>query len=165
MTGPFVIGRLAPEHDRLAFSCGHPALDGYLHNQAGQDVRRRIANCFVASSENSSRVAGFYTLAAASIPLADLPAAQTRRLPRYPLLPAALIGRLAVETNCRGIGLGAALLVDALRRAAEAEPAVFAIIVDAKDEVAARFYRHFGFTPFVSRPSSLFLPITTALQL
>lgn len=165
MTAPFSIGPLRPEHDRPAFACGNEALDRYLHSQASQDVRRHVANCFVATATETSLIAGYYTLAAASLPLTDLPEAQAKRLPRYPVLPAALIGRLAVDGRWRGVGLGGALLFDGLLRAAKAEPAVFAVIVDAKDEQASAFYRHFGFIPFVSRPSSLFLPVATAAKL
>lgn len=156
---------LGPDHDRLGFSCGVDALDRYLHSQAGQDVRRHVANCFVASPPDSTAIAGFYTLASASIPLLDLPAVETKRLPRYPVLPAALIGRLAVDQRYRGKSLGAALLFDAIQRAALADAAVFALTVDAKDDTAVAFYRHFGFTRYASRPMSLFLPMATAMKL
>lgn len=165
MTASFIIRSLAPEHDRQAFSCGVDALDRYMQNQAGQDVRRRISNCFIASPAEGAVIAGYYTLAATSIPVLDLPEAETKRLPRYPVLPAALIGRLAVDRRYRGRDLGAALLFDAIQRAVRAEAAVFTMVVDAKDEGAAAFYRHFGFTPFASRPMSLFLPIATAMKL
>jgi GNAT superfamily N-acetyltransferase len=165
VTALFEIVPLSAEHDRLAFSCGVGALDGYLHHQAGQDMRRRIANCFVATPRGTNSIAGFYTLSAASIPLADLPRDQAKRLPRYPVLPAALIGRLAIDRRQERQGLGSALLVDAFQRASRAAPAIFAIIVDAKDDNAARFYRHFGFQPFVSREMSLFLPVATAAKL
>ncbi|AOO83419.1 GNAT family N-acetyltransferase [Bosea vaviloviae] len=165
MTASFVIQSLAPEHDRLAFSCGVDALDRYLQNQASQDVRRHISNCFVASPVESAAIAGYYMLAAASVPVLDLPEAETKRLPRYPVLPTALIGRLAVDRQYRRRNLGGALLFDAIQRAARAEPAVFAMIVDAKDEDAAAFYQHFGFMPFANRPMSLFLPVATAMKL
>lgn len=165
MTASFSIRPLAPEHDRLAFSCGVDALDRYLQTQAGQDVRRHVANCFVAAPADTTIVAGYYTLAATSIPVIDLPEDVTRRMPRYPVLPAALIGRLAVDRQYRKHSLGAVLLFDAIQRAARAEPAVFAIIVDAKDEDAAAFYRHFGFASFTGRPLRLFLTVATALKL
>ncbi|MGL4285675.1 MAG: GNAT family N-acetyltransferase [Phreatobacter sp.] len=95
----------------------------------------------------------------------DLPPAEAKRLPRYPVLPAALIGRLAVDRQYRRRDLGAALLFDAIQRAARAEAAVFTMVVDAKDEGALAFYRHFGFAPFASRPMSLFLPLATAMKL
>ncbi len=165
MTATFSINPLSSEHDRLAFACGVDALDRYLQTQASQDVRRHISNCFVASPIGTAIVAGYYTLAAASVPVLDLPEEVTKRLPRYPVLPAALIGRLAVDRQYRKRSLGSVLLFDAIERAVRAEPAVFAVVVDAKDEDAAAFYRHFGFTPFASRPLSLFLPAATAMKL
>ena len=108
-------------------------------------------------------IAAYYTFAAASLPLTDLPEEDKKRLPRYGLLPAGLIGRLAVDKNYLGRGLGGALIMDATRRAAGADPAIFALVVDAKDENAAGFYEHLGFKRFASRPLSLFLPIATAL--
>ena len=164
MSAPYRIENLGGGHDRAAFACGVEALDRYLKTQAGQDIRRRVANCFVAVPSDGKTIAGFYTLAAASIPLAELPPEQARKLPRYPILPAALIGRLAVDSRHAGRSLGSALLFDAMERAAKAAPAIFAILVDAKDEDAARFYRRFGFQTFASRPLTLFLPIATALK-
>jgi ribosomal protein S18 acetylase RimI-like enzyme len=161
----FRIEVLSTPHDRAGFSCGADPLDRYLRTQASQDMRRRVSNCFVALPDGTATIAGFYTLAAASIPVHDLPDEATRRLPRYPVLPAALIGRLAVDQRFKGNQLGAALLFDAMLRALRADPAVLTVIVDAKDETAAAFYRRHGFTPFVSRPSSLFLPIETAARL
>jgi ribosomal protein S18 acetylase RimI-like enzyme len=158
----FVIAQLTAAHDRQAFSCGADALDRYLQTQATQDIRRRLANCFVASPVQSNTVAGYYTLSAASIPMTDLPVEQTRKLPRYPVLPAALIGRLAVDRSFQGRNLGAALLYDAIARAIRADAAVYALIVDAKDEAAARFYRHHGFQAFSGRTARLFLPVATA---
>jgi len=109
-----------------------------------------------------SVVAAYYTLSAASIPLVDLPREQARRLPRYPTLPAVRIGRLAVDQEFQGRGLGASMLIDAARRTARADAAVFALLVDAKNDRAVDFYRHHGFRPLVSRPRTLFLPLATA---
>jgi GNAT superfamily N-acetyltransferase len=166
VTESFEIVPLSAEHDRCTFSCGVDALDQYLRRQASQDMRRRIANCFVAIFPPSNTVvAGYYTLSAASVPIAEMPAEQTRHLPRYPVLPAALVGRLAIDRGYAGRGIGSALLFDALRHAIAADPAIFAIIVDAKDVRSADFYRHFGFQPFRSRPMSFFLPLATAIKL
>jgi GNAT superfamily N-acetyltransferase len=158
----FTIAPLDGTHDRKAFSCGIEPLDRYLHQQASQDVRRRISNCFVAL-DAARVVAAYYTFAAASFPLGDLPADEAKRLPRYGLVPAGLIGRLAVDQRFRRRGLGGALLIDAARRAARSDPAIFALVVDAKDAGAAEFYGRFGFRPFASRPMSLYLPIATAM--
>ena len=162
MTLTFTIESLAASHDRKAFSCGVPPLDRYLHELATQDMRRRVSNCFVAL-DAAGTIAAYYTFAATSFPLADLPPELTKRLPRYAALPAGLIGRLAVDQRFRRQRLGGALIMDATRRAANADPSIFALVVDAKDEAAAAFYRHVGFQPFASRPMSLFLPIATAL--
>lgn len=165
MTASFVVEPLSARHDRAAFACGVEPLDRYLREQAGQDVKRRVANCFVAGSGGSHVVSGYYTLAAASIPVTEIPSELSRRLPRYPLLPAALIGRLAVDLRYARRSLGSALLYDAIARAMRADTAVYAIVVDAKDETAATFYARFGFRRFASRPLGLFLPVATAAKL
>ena len=164
MSAGFVIAPLAAAHDRQAFSCGAEPLDRYLRTQATQDVRRHIANCFVASPLQSNAVAGYYTLSAASIPMTGLPAEEARKLPRYPVLPAALIGRLAVDRSFQGRQLGAGLLFDAIARAIRADAAVFALVVDAIDGAAAPFYRHHGFQEFSGRALRLFLPVATAVK-
>ncbi|WP_395020860.1 GNAT family N-acetyltransferase [Dongia sp.] len=165
MSGSFTIELLSAKHDRGSFSCGVEPLDRYLRTQASQDARRRVSNCFVAVQEDDVSVAGYYTLAASSIPLTELPADLVSRLPNYAVIPAALVGRLAVDSHHAGKALGSALLYDALARAMNAEPAIFALVVDAKDERAAGFYRRFGFLPFTSRPLSFFLPIATAVKM
>lgn len=136
-----------------------------MAEQAGQDVKRRISNCFVAVDRDAGPIAGYYTLSAASLPFSSLPEVETKRLPHYPVLPATLIGRLAVDLRYQGFGLGSALLVDALHRSIAAAPASFSLLVDAKDGNAAAFYRRHGFMPLDSRPQSLFLPMATALKL
>jgi len=163
LTGPYVVEPLGNSHDRRGFTCGVEALDRYFRDQVTQDIRRRVTNCFVAV-DDSGAVAGYYTFAATSLPLTELTAEETRRLPRYPLLPAALIGRLAVAEGCRKQGLGVALIVDAITRVARADTGIYALIVDAKDDAASRFYAHVGFRPFISRPMSLFLPVAEALR-
>ena len=165
MTGAFVIEPLAARHDRDSFACGVDALDRYLKTQATQDMRRNISNCFVAVPEAANRIAGYFTLAAASVPVAEIPAELAKRLPRYPVLPAVVIGRLAIDRAFTRRALGSALLYDAIARTRRADPAVYAVIVDAKDDGAATFYRRFGFQPFANRELSLFLPMATAARL
>lgn len=157
---PFVVAALDAAHDRSQFECGSPALDRYFRELATQDVRRRVAACFVAL-DDAGVVAGYYTLSAASVALTDLPPNVARKLPRYPLIPAVRMGRLAVGLRYRGRGLGAALLVNALRRAASAEIPAVVLVVDAKDERAADFYRHHGFMQLGDQPLALFLPLAT----
>lgn len=160
MTGDFRIEPLAA-HDRSFFACGTAALDRYLREQASQDVKRLVASCFVAVDAATQILAGYYTLAAASVAATDLPPELLKRLPRYPVLPAALIGRLAVDRRFGSKGLGSALLADAALRVLKGDIKAFALIVDAKDDGAAAFYRLQGFRPFASRPMSLFLPLGT----
>ncbi len=134
MTGSFIIEPLGPSHDRTGFTCGVDPLDRYFREQAGQDVRRRATACFVAREIATNRIAGFYTLAAAGVLLAQMPVRLAKRLPRYPAVPVARLGRLAVAGAYHGRKLGGALLWDAVERASRSEVAVYALIVDAKDE-------------------------------
>ncbi|QHJ00423.1 GNAT family N-acetyltransferase [Xylophilus rhododendri] len=158
---PFRIAALdAGERDRSRFDSGTPALDRYLKEQVSQDIRRRVAACFVALTDEG-RIAGYYTLAAASVPLPDLPEALRRKLPRYPSVPAIRMGRLAVDVAFKGQGLGGALLVNALHRAAGIEVGAVVLIVDAKDEQAAAFYLHHGFIAITASPLTLFLPLAS----
>jgi GNAT superfamily N-acetyltransferase len=159
MTAPFVIEPLAPPHDRADFTCGVEALDRYFRQQVGQDVRRRATACFVAREIATHRIAGFYTLAAGAILLADVPAPLAKRLPRYPTVPVARLGRLAVALAFHGLKLGGALLWDAVDRFARSEVAVYALLVDAKDQEAESFYLHHGFVALPSAPRTLILPL------
>ena len=160
---PFRITLLPSGLDRSSFDSGSEPLDRYFRERVSQDVRRRIASCFVALDERD-RIAGFYTLAASSVPLADLPADTARRLPRYPTVPAVRMGRLAVAIAFQGRSLGAALLADAIERTARSDIAAHALIVDAKDETAAAFYRHHGFLALPEAPLTLFLPLATVAK-
>lgn len=164
MPAPFRLEPLA-EHDRTGFTCGEPALDRYFQTQVTQDARRRLSNCFVAVEAATGQLAGFYTLTAASIPLTDLPPDVTKRLPRYPSVPAARIGRLAIDERFQKRGLGSALLADAARRCIQSPPAVFAMVVDAKNDAAIAFYEHHGFVRFVSQQRTLFVPLSTAQKI
>ena len=164
MAARFDIEKLSAKHDRSRFDCGSEPLNRYFTQQVTQDVRRWVAACFVATT-SAGAVAGYYTLASASIPLADLPPETARKLPRYPSVPAVRMGRLAIDRQFKGQGLGAALLADALTRALSSDIAAFALIVDAKDDVAAAFYRHHGFIAFGDNPHALFLPLATAKTL
>jgi ribosomal protein S18 acetylase RimI-like enzyme len=152
---------LDPELDRSGFSCGVGALDRYFRERVTQDIRRRVATCFVALDEHG-QAAGFYTLAAASVLLSDLPETIVKKLPRYPSIPAIRMGRLAIHESAQGQGLGSALLADALSRCMGSEIAAFALVVDAKNDAASAFYQHHGFLPLSSQARTLFLPLATA---
>jgi ribosomal protein S18 acetylase RimI-like enzyme len=162
MTFPFRLEPLGSQHDRSLFRCGEDSLGRYFQTQVTQDIRRRIANCFVAVENVTSHVAAWYTISAASIPLVDLPPDDIKRLPRYPTVPAVRIGRLAVDQRFQRRGLGASLLADAAARTWKADVAAFTLLVDAKNDRAVAFYRRFGFRILASRPRTLFLSLATA---
>lgn len=145
--------------DKTAFDCGRPALNAYIRHYASQDIRRNVARVFAAAPEHHDRqLAGFFSLSAGSVNCSDLPESFAKSLPRYPV-PVAIIGRLAVDVNFQGRGLGSILLADACQRVvnASATLAVVGIVVDAKD-AAAGFYKHFGFQPLPGQPGRLLLP-------
>ena len=158
-----VIEALNGGHDRAEFRCGQDDLDRWFRERAGQDARRNLARVFVAKDEVMG-VVGFYSLGAFTLALEDLPPVLAGKLPRYDAIPAALIGRLARDDRVRGQGIGDLLLGDAIARTLNAGRtlAVFAIVVDAKDERASAFYAAFGFQPFPSRRNRLFLLTSTA---
>ena len=160
----FRIEALSAVHDRSQFQSGAATLDKYFREQASQDIKRRIATCFVAIGLETQTVAGYYTLSAAGVSLNDMSPEIAKKLPRYPVVPAVLLGRLAVDRRYHGMGLGGVLLGDALMRTARAELGVFAMVVDATDEAAQRFYERYGFTLLPGETRRLCLPIATALR-
>jgi ribosomal protein S18 acetylase RimI-like enzyme len=150
---------------RDSFECGNEALDSYIRHYAGQDFKRRISLVVVARLPRERVIRGYYTLSAASFHKQDLPAPLARKLPHYPV-PAALLGLLAVDRSCQGLGLGEHLLMDCLERVLQASKliAVYAVIADAKDERAKAFYEKYGFQAFLDQPLRLFLPVATIAQ-
>ena len=137
-------------------------LNEYLAKRAGREQRKRFCTCFLAISNATDRIDGFYTLSSSSIALADLAPAVKKKLPRYQDVPVARIGRLAVDRAAQGKKLGAALVVDALTRILNSDIGCYAIVVDAKDEKAISFYLHIGFESLQDKPDILYLPIATA---
>lgn len=166
---PFLIETLGRDHDRRRFGCDCAPLDAYLRQRALQDQRKRAAVCHVVVSRaEPKRILGYYTLSSYMVRLADLPAGQAARLPRYPDVPAALLGRLAVDSTCRGKGLGQLLLLDAMHRCfarVATQVAVYALVTHAKNEAAAGFYRRYDFASLPSAPLTLFLPMATIADL
>lgn len=164
----WVIEALRNDHDRTNFSCGNASLDRYLKEQAGQDLRRGCAAPFVLVPERgSTSILGYYTLSSYGIDAGELPADVARKLPRYPLIPSTLLGRLAVDGRYQRKGIGEFLLMDALHRAwaQSAEVATAAVVVDAIDAGTVKFYRHFGFVAFPSVADRLFLSMKTVAGL
>lgn len=160
-----ILEPLGKQHNRSKFSCGQAELDDWFRRRASQDERRNIARVFVAVNPELG-VVGFYSLSSFKLDFDDLPEELARKLPRYDGVPAALIGRLARDIRVRGKGVGELLVADAVRRILSAAHslAVFAIMVDAKDERAATFYERFGFRRFPLRPNRLFLLASSAVK-
>ncbi len=159
---------LGPNHDRIAFDCGVPVLNSYLQQYARQDLERGAATPYVlVPSENPTEIAGYYTLAATAVKLTELPPETVKRLPKYPLVPATLLGRLATSLKYRGKGLGEYLLIDALKRSLKASQVVgsAAVIVDAKDPSGVRFYERYGFKPLPEQNLRLFIAMKTIAKL
>lgn len=145
-------------HDRKVFDCGNEILNRYFHTQVSQDIKRRANLCYVIIDEHNT-VMGFYTLCSASIPYHELSDILKKKLARYTHLPAVLIGRLAVDVNHQGKSLGSVLLVNAIKQAQNSPIASSVVIVEAKDDTAIAFYRHFGFLSFQSVADKLYYPL------
>lgn len=156
---PIIEALDAARHDRSGFACGVESLDRYLRVQAGQDARRRVAAPYVILEPPIPTIIGFYTLSNTAIEAQALPSAFVKKLPRYPVLPATLLGRLAVDTTRRGEGFGTFLLLDALRRCLRSETASLAVVVDAKDDAAVSFYESHDFLRLPDQPRRLFKPM------
>jgi ribosomal protein S18 acetylase RimI-like enzyme len=159
---------LTRQHAREAFSCGRPELDRYLRQQARKEQEQDVAVCWVLPDpQQPNQIRGYYTVSAYSVKLVDLPNDVKRRLPKYQDMPAALLGRLAVDSRHQGQHLGEHLLLDAMKRvlALSKELGTLVLVVDAKDEQAAAFYAKYDFIPFPTQPLRLFLPIKTIAQL
>ena len=162
----FICEPLGKQHDREQFDCGLLTLNHYLAKIAGQDVKRKAAAVFVITDIcQPTRIVGFYTLSATAIELASLPVDLNKKLPRYPEVPAILIGRLARDSMFPGVG--SLLLADALSRCVRVakEIAASVIVVDSEGEAATRFYEKFGFLSLPKLPDRMFLPMQTAEKL
>ena len=162
MPDNFKIEPLGKKHDRAAFFCGKDSLDQYLKNQAGQAVGKNLTAVFVLTPDGK-KIAGYYTLSSYAVKLDEIPEDIAKKLTRMKEIPATLLGRLARSVEFRGQGIGEILLVDALKKAFQnsTHVASWAVIVDAKDEEAAEFYKRYGFISFPSRANRLFLPMTS----
>lgn len=148
-------------HCRDSFCCGVEELDTYLKRYALQDVKRNLTKVFVLTEQIPEEIIGYYTLSPISFSKDELSLEMSKKLPRYPI-PAILLGRLAVSSPYQKQGIGARLLMDALSRvyqASESNFGIYAVIVDAKDDRACAFYKHFGLIPFPDKPYRLFISL------
>ena len=161
----FAIEPFGQHHDRQGFNCGNEPLDRYFKERIRKDVEAGVAAAFVMADGPS--VLGYYTLSSHNVKRESLPEEVIKKLklPRYPFIPATLMGRLAVDLRYRGQRIGETLLVDGLRRSCvnAEQVASFAVMVDAKED-AVEFYRRYG---FIQLPGSnqMFLPMKTVRDL
>ena len=153
------------KQDRSHFNSGNNRIDHYFHQTVSQDVKRDYAVCYLLVEQSSGQIAGFYTLSSHSVALTDVAADLARKLPRYPSVPAALIGWLGRDLAYRSQGIGPLLLADAITRLTTAPVGIHAICADAIDEDAAAFYCEHQFQALVSRANGFFLPMSTAQAL
>ena len=162
----FVVEPLGPNHDRAAFSCGSPKLDTYIQTQAGQDGKKNLSVVFILTPD-SKIIAGYYSLSQYSVKLDAIPEEIARKLTKHNEIPATLLGRLARSKAFSRMGLGEMLLMDALNRCLinSRQVASWAVIVDAKDDVAIAFYKKYGFIQLPKVPNRLFLPMATVAKM
>lgn len=156
------------DHDRAAFSCGNAALDRYLREQASQDVKRGLAAVFVITAKDAPKaIVAYYTLSSRELKIDQLPADIARKAGRYGYVGVTLLGRMAVDEKYKGAGLGALTLIDALAKSltASRDVASWAVFVEAIDDVAASFYRKYGFIELPEDKRRLFLPMRTIAKL
>lgn len=149
------------KHERSVFSYGNDSLDNYIHRQASQDLKKKVATVFVLIDTPNVDIIVYYTLSSYTVEIASLDKTFSKSLPRYPLLPATLLGRLAVDSNYQGRGFGELMLMDALKRVLNAtvQIASLAVVVEAINEDGVRFYQKYGFQQFREYPLKLYLPI------
>lgn len=162
-----MIELLNKNHIRKEFNCGNDLLNYYLKKQAGQDVKRKLAVCFVLTDNETDIVKGYYTLSNNSIPRSDFSESISKKLPKsYYSIPTTLLRRLAIDENYHGLGLGKMLLIDALKKSYSISKKIgsFAVVVDPIDKAAEQFYKKYD---FIKLPDSnkMFIAIKTIGQL
>jgi predicted GNAT family N-acyltransferase len=151
------------KHDRSSFTCGIDSLDDYIKTRASQELKKRVSTPYVLTDSPERQVLGYYCLSSYSIASTELDESIAKKLPRYPLLPATMLGRLAVDSGHQGRGYGDLLVANALIRSLELSKqlASFAVVVDAISQGAAIFYQRHGFIEFLDDPMKLYLPVET----
>ncbi len=154
-------------HIRSNFCCGKESLDNYIRKQASQDLKRRVSTVFVLIDEPEMNVLGYYTLSSYTVDVTVLDESFAKKLPRYPVLPATLLGHLAVDHSQKGKRFGELLLVDALKKSLDAAMQVssLAVIAEALDDQALSFYLKYGFQQFRQEPRKLYFPMKSVEEL
>jgi len=154
-------------HLRSSFDCGKESLNNYIKKQASQDLKKRVSTVFVLIDRPDLTVLAYYTLSSYTVEITALDPEIAKKLPRYPLLPATLLGRLAVDKRQQGKKFGELMLLDALKKSlmTSQQVASLAVIVEAIDSQAIEFYLYYGFQQFSVDPMKLYLPMKTISQL
>ena len=147
-------------HNRSAFASGNDSLDNYIRKQASQELKKKVSTVFVLIDSPNVDIIAYYTLSSYTVDVSNLNEDFAKTVPRYPLLPATLLGRLAVSQSHQGKGIGELVLIDALKRVLDAtsQVASLAVVVEAIDENAVRFYQKYGFEQFKQYSTKLYLP-------
>jgi ribosomal protein S18 acetylase RimI-like enzyme len=148
-------------HNREGFSCGVQSLDDYFRRHARQDHERRLAGVFVLRKANTDDVIGYFTLSSTEVDARALPSETVKKLGRYPVFPAILLGRLAVDSRYRGQGFGKLLLTNALQRSYHNEIGSAFVVVDPIDPAAAAFYTKYDFRPLRDHGNRLHISMGT----
>ena len=163
----FSIEQLAEYHDRQSFCCGNEKLDNYFRSFITQDSKRNIANPYVIFDIKNNNIIGYYTLSVSGVDREKFPLIVSKKLPKYSLIGVILIGRLAVSKEYKGCGWGKILILDSLYRSLEVNTiaSAFAVIVEAIDEDAVRFYQKFNFQIFSDKPYTLFQKMSDVIKL
>lgn len=157
-----IIEPLTSKHDRNSFDCGEPSLNTYLKQYARQNDEKGLGRTYVAVEPGQTRIEGYYTISTGAVTFEQVP----EKLPKYPI-PVVHLGRLAVDLRSQGKALGELLLIDALKRAAQASEqlGIYAVEVRALNENARRFYLKYGFTSLLDDEMHLYLPMRTIRKL
>jgi len=160
------IEKLTSRHDLAAFDCGVEPLNTFLKKYAGQNAKLGVTQTYAAVGPDGNRVQGYYSISSGSVTCPNIPEALRKRLPRYPV-PVAHLGRLAVDKEAQGKGLGKLLLLDALERIVHAAEsiAIHAVEVQAKDDESRSFYLKYGFVSMLDDPLHLYLPLKAVKKL
>lgn len=157
----FFTAPLTPGLRKEAFNSGNQILDRYLKELANQDMKRKLASCFVHPALDSNLITGYFTLSNSSIPPEMIPYKLKKKLPKgYQQIPVTLLGRLAVDVKYQGQGIGKLLLFDALKRSFLATNVIgsYAVVVTPTDENAEKFYKRYGFI-WLPDSGKMFLPM------
>ena len=153
-------------HNRKAFECEEQQLTDYIKKQVSQDIKKKLAVCFVAI-DNDNNVIGYYTLSSESLGREQIPDKYLKKVPQNYNAPVILLGRLARNITAKGIGLGEHLLLDALFRAftlSDESIGAMAVIVDPMNQFAIKFYEKYGFEQLPDG-EKMFLPMSTIKQI